>query len=208
MADKKYYTVWAGRNTGVFESWEECNKQVYKFQGARYKSFKTREEAESAFADIHDVSKSNLHSKNIGVKDAVMSDYIADSLAVDAACSGNPGVMEYRGVYVKDGREIFRSPVYRHATNNIGEFLAIVHGLACLKKQNLSIPVYSDSNTALSWIRAKKCKTTIPLSALDEELQVRIIAAEKWLVENTYNSPIYKWDTARWGEIPADFGRK
>lgn len=208
MADKKYYTVWAGRNTGVFESWEECNKQVYKFQGARYKSFRTREEAESAFADIQDVPKSKSRLKNISENNAVMSDYIADSLAVDAACSGNPGVMEYRGVYVKDGREIFHSPVYRHATNNIGEFLAIVHGLACLKKQNLSIPVYSDSRTALSWIRAKKCKTTIPVSELDEEIRGRIVAAEKWLANNTYPNPIYKWDTVRWGEIPADFGRK
>lgn len=32
---------------------------------------------------------------------------IENSLAVDAACSGNPGPMEYRGVHVASRQEIF-----------------------------------------------------------------------------------------------------
>ena len=161
----KYYTVWTGRQTGVFDSWEECQRQVHKFEGAKFKSFKTREEAEAA-------------------------------------------QMEYRGVYVQDGREIFHSKVYQRGTNNIGEFLAIVHGLALLKKQGLSIPLYSDSRTALAWVKAKKCRTKIPLDELDEDLRSRISAAEKWLEENRYPNQIFKWETSEWGEIPADFGRK
>ena len=81
-------------------------------------------------------------------------------LAVDAACSGNPGPMEYRGVYLLTGQEVFHfGPVY--GTNNIGEFLAIVHALALMKQKNISMPVYSDSRNALSWVKQKKCKTKL-----------------------------------------------
>ena len=32
--------------------------------------------------------------------------------------------------------------------------------------------------------------------------------ATKWLKENNYSATIKKWETKKWGEIPADFGRK
>ena len=208
----KYYTVWAGRQTGVFDSWEECQRQVHKFEGAKFKSFKTRAEAEAAFAHVpvfkHGKSSAGPAGTAKTSRIPVPSACIRDSLAVDAACSGNPGQMEYRGVYVQDGREIFHSKVYQRGTNNIGEFLAIVHGLALLKKQGLTIPLYSDSRTALAWVKAKKCRTKIPFDELDEDLRSRISAAEKWLEENRYPNQIFKWETSEWGEIPADFGRK
>lgn len=130
-----------------------------------------------------------------------------NSLAVDAACSGNPGAMEYRGVHVASRQEIFHfGPVY--GTNNIGEFLAIVHGLALLKQKGFDMPIYSDSVNAISWIKQKKCKTKLPREPKTEELFKLIERAEKWLRENTYTTKILKWETKQWGEIPADFGRK
>lgn len=185
---------------------------MHKFEGAKFKSFKTREEAEAAFAHVpvfkHGKSSAGPAGTAKTSRIPVPSACIRDSLAVDAACSGNPGQMEYRGVYVQDGREIFHSKVYQRGTNNIGEFLAIVHGLALLKKQGLTIPLYSDSRTALAWVKAKKCRTKIPFDELDEDLRSRISAAEKWLEENRYPNQIFKWETSEWGEIPADFGRK
>ncbi len=130
-----------------------------------------------------------------------------NSLAVDAACSGNPGAMEYRGVHVASRQEIFHfGPMY--GTNNIGEFLAIVHGLALLKQKGFDMPIYSDSVNAINWIKQKKCKTKLPRDAKTEELFRLIERAEKWLRENTYTTRILKWETKQWGEIPADFGRK
>ena len=130
-----------------------------------------------------------------------------NSLAVDAACSGNPGAMEYRGVHVASRQEIFHfGPMY--GTNNIGEFLAIVHGLALLKQKGFDMPIYSDSVNAINWIKQKKCKTKLPRDAKTEELFHLIERAEKWLRENTYTTRILKWETKQWGEIPADFGRK
>ena len=132
---------------------------------------------------------------------------IKESLAVDAACSGNPGAMEYRGVYVRTNEEVFHfGPMF--GTNNIGEFLAIVHGLALLKQKKLEMPIYSDSKTAISWVKNKKCKTLLPRNTQSEELFKLIERAENWLKNNTYKTKIHKWETKAWGEIPADFGRK
>jgi ribonuclease HI len=202
----KFYVVWQGRETGIFTSWEECKPQIEDYKGAQYKSFKTREEAEHAFA--HSFYAAINKDKKTDVKKSPIPHFIKNSIAVDAACSGNPGDMEYRGVNVFNGQQLFLQGVYKEATNNIGEFLAIVHGLALLKKQNSDWPIYSDSMTAISWIKAKKCKTQLERTANNAEVFARIEAAEKWLATNTYTTKIYKWDTKAWGEIPADFGRK
>lgn len=131
----------------------------------------------------------------------------ANAIAVDAACSGNPGPMEYRGVYLRTGQEIFHfGPVA--GTNNIGEFLAIVHALALLQQKGISMTIYSDSMTAQTWVKKRKCKTTLVRNAQTEQLHQLIERAERWLRNNTYSCPIQKWQTDKWGEVPADFGRK
>ena len=129
------------------------------------------------------------------------------SLAVDASCCGNPGPMEYRGVYLKQGRQVFHyGPIY--GTNNIGEFLAIVHALALLKKHNMKMPIYSDSQTAITWVKHKRCNTTLERTEKTERLYGIIERAEIWLKTNEIECPILKWETDKWGEVPADFGRK
>lgn len=132
----------------------------------------------------------------------------ANALAVDAACSGNPGPMEYRGIDLRTGQEVFHfGPV--HGTNNIGEFLAIVHALALLKRQGLTMTIYSDSRNALLWVKAHKCRTSLKRTARTEPLFQLIERAEQWLNRNDYSDiPILKWQTKEWGEVPADFGRK
>jgi ribonuclease HI len=127
---------------------------------------------------------------------------------VDAACSGNPGKMEFRGVIADTGTEVFHRGPYVGGTNNIGEFLAIVLGLAYLKKHNLPWVLYSDSKTAIAWIKQKKCKTQLEWNTHNQDLLLAVRAAEKWLAENTWTTKICKWETEKWGEIPADFGRK
>jgi ribonuclease HI len=130
------------------------------------------------------------------------------ALAVDAACSGNPGLMEFRGVVADSGTQVFHRGPYVGGTNNIGEFLALVLGLAYLKQQKLPWSLYSDSKTAISWVRQKQCRTKLEWTAENQDLLLAVRAAEKWLHENTWSTMIYKWETERWGEIPADFGRK
>lgn len=133
---------------------------------------------------------------------------ILPALAVDAACSGNPGVMEFRGVIADTGTEVFRRGPFKQGTNNIGEFLALVLGLAYIKKYNLPWVIYTDSVTALAWVREKRCKTKMEWTMESQDLFMMVRKAEMWLHDNTWTTPIYKWDTKAWGEIPADFGRK
>lgn len=203
--EKKYYVVWQGVTPGIYESWAECQLQVKGYKDAAYRSFKTREEAENAFAAPYERPEKKEKTKPNGL--ILPSDVVGNSLAVDAACSGNPGMMEYRGVHTASRQEVFHfGPI--KGTNNIGEFLAIVHGLAYLKKYSLDMPIYSDSRNAILWIRQKKCKTRLQKDKSTEKAFEMIARAEKWLAENDYNTKIMKWDTDKWGEIPADFGRK
>lgn len=212
MAKQKYYVVWEGVAPGIYTSWTDCQLQTKGYEGAKYKSFDSREEAERALASspYAYIGKNAPKSKTtlaFNPDGPLPKEVIANSLAVDAACSGNPGPMEYRGVHLASGQEIFHfGPV--KGTNNIGEFLGIVHGLALLKQKGFDMPIYSDSKIAIDWVRQKACKTKLTRTAETEELFRLIKRAEKWLKENKYATRILKWETRQWGEIPADFGRK
>lgn len=211
---KKYYVVWQGKEPGIYTSWHDCEKQVKGVEGAKYKGFSTREAAEEAFAGPAPVygGKGEKVGRLESWKELPLGQQpIMPCLCVDAACSGNPGKMEYRGVWVGAAdieAEWFRRGVFEDGTNNIGEFLALVHGLAQLKKDNSPLPIYSDSRTAQAWVRNKKAKTKLEPTAKNAVLFELIRRAEHWLQNNTYTTRIMKWDTERWGEIPADFGRK
>lgn len=207
MANKqKYYVVWNGRKKGVFSTWKECEQQVSGFDKARYKSFENEEEAMLAFSagapqrGAFSVKKPVLKNTNTRP--------IMTSISVDAACAGNPGIMEYQGVETSTGKRIFHGGPYPEGTNNIGEFLAIVHGLSYLKKYNFYLPIYTDSKTAIAWVKKKKANTKIEPSPKNAELLELVKRAETWLQNNSWSNPILKWETADWGEIPADFGRK
>lgn len=227
MAKSKYYVVWHGVNPGIYDSWDECKAQVNGCEGAIYKGFPTREEAEEAYASSpyvyvsrakkttnggQQATRDNAHVSNPPTDrtDTVLPlplEVQAEALAVDAACSGNPGPMEYRGVYLRTGQVVFHyGPV--HGTNNIGEFLAIVHALALMKQKGVDMPIYSDSRNAILWVKQKKCKTKLERTPRTEELFQMIERAEVWLKNNRYTTPILKWETKQWGEVPADFGRK
>ncbi|MBQ0095417.1 MAG: ribonuclease H family protein [Bacteroidetes bacterium] len=209
MPGPKFYVVWIGLAPGVYDTWDECKQQVEGWKGAVYKGFETRQEAERAFQ----LPPENFIEKKVsqcGCKKEpkpVPAEVCRQALAVDAACSGNPGQMEYRAVYLGDMEEKFHfGPVL--GTNNIGEFLAIVHALALYRSRGLDWPVYSDSRNAIAWVRQKQCRTKLERTPETETVFQRIDSAERWLRENTYRNPIIKWETDKWGEIPADFGRK
>jgi ribonuclease HI len=211
----KYYVVWKGRKTGIFSTWEACAAQVQGFAGARYKSFSSRLAAEQAFRGKF----ADQVGKPVSSGEWLFppNPPIAPSICVDAACSGSPGRLEYRGVDLRTGKEIFHEGPYEYGTNNVGEFLAIVHALMLLKKRGSSLSrtgtepatsVYSDSATAIGWVKRKRCNTKLTISGENALLFELITRAEDWLDGHTFANPILKWDTKAWGEIPADFNRK
>jgi ribonuclease HI len=206
---QKFYVVWSGRQPGIYDNWDDCNAQVKGFTGAKYKSFESKGEAEAAYRQQASSFIKPRTTEKSARKTASSAPVIWESICVDAACSGNPGVMEYRGVDTSTGREIFRQGPFSQATNNIGEFLAIVHALAMLQQQGASTrPIYSDSRTAISWVRNVQVKTKLEPTPANRKVFDLLERALLWLKSNTFRNPILKWETEIWGEIPADFGRK
>lgn len=209
MAKKKqkYYVIWEGNQSGIFSDWKTCQKHIKGYPGAKYKSFESLALAEQAFAgsyfDAITPSKKKKPDPSL-----VEGHPIWKSIAVDAACSGNPGLMEYQGVETSTGKRLFHLGPLAQGTNNIGEFLALVHGLAFLKQHKSDLPIYTDSRIAMGWIKAKKCRTKVPPTKANAKIFELIARGEKWLRNNEWDTTILKWETKAWGEIPADFGRK
>ena len=216
--------VWQGRKPGIYSDWDACKEQVVGVQGAQYKGFDSMAEAEAAirlpYSSVVRVESGERRVESgkpsalvidengmTAVKPGTENPPVLDALAVDAACSGNPGVMEYQGIYIPTRTRVFHYRAEK-GTNNIGEFLAIVHGLSYLKKHRLNQIIYSDSVNAIGWVRQKQCKSKLVEDASTAELWDYIHRAENWLRTNSYTTEIRKWDTDNWGEIPADFGRK
>ncbi|QEG43068.1 ribonuclease H1 domain-containing protein [Roseimaritima ulvae] len=218
MAKKKpkFYVVWQGRTPGVYTSWDACQRQISGYSDAKYKSFPSRAAAETAFGQ-----DANQHWGQGGTSRKKSPTPVRDrdelaglgvdmtAWCVDAACKGNPGELEYQGVELSSGINLFHQGPYPEGTVNIGEFLAIVHALALLEHGNLpDTPIYSDSRIGISWTKQGKCKTKLPQTTNNQRLFRLIARAEKWLAEHNWKNPILKWETKHWGEIPADFGRK
>lgn len=205
MSKNKFYVVWVGREAGIYSTWDECKAQIDQFKNAKYKSYNTYIEAETAYKLGWQKSLFSATSANPTLQAAAIN---YDSISVDVGSSGNPGIIEYRGVDTKTGETIFYKGPIAKGTNNLGEFLAIVHALAYLKKTGSSKIIYSDSQTAISWVKKKDVVSNLARDESTKEIWELVDRALTWLRSNTYRTQIIKWNTKEWGEIKADFGRK
>lgn len=217
---KRFYVVWTGRHPGVYDNIDDAMEQVDDYPGASFKSYASAEEATDAYRkgaarnDRNDIGALLLNAQRHNIPQSGKPDYMQfpeidlNGWAVDAACAGNPGRMDYRGVELMTGREIFRVGPFDKSTNNIGEFLAIVHALALMASRGERHTIYSDSVTGMSWVRNRKVKTQLKREASTEKSFQMMERALSWLNSHSYDVKIRKWDTDRWGEVPADFGRK
>ena len=211
MAKKqKYYVVWFGNPAGIFNSWKECQRSIKDVKGAQYKSFLTFEEAKKAFRkEYKDYIGINTKKKKLSKEELIkIGEPNLFTISVDAASSGNPGIMEYRGVDTQTHQQLFHQGPFEQGTNNVGEFLALVHGLAFLKQHTSDRKIYSDSKIAIACVKKKKCNTKLKQVSKNKNIFELILRAENWLKTNSYKTTIIKWETKAWGEIPADFGRK
>lgn len=204
----KFYVVWRGHQPGIYDNWLQCKAQIDGYQGAQYKAFPNKSQAELAYKDSY-WKYVNIQPNGKNDKEEVHNLPIEkNSVCVDAACSGNPGIMEYRCVDTVTKEELFRRGPFPEGTNNIGEFLALVHAIAFLQKNNITKTIYSDSVTAIAWVKAKKAKTKLEISDSKKDLFDTIARAENYLMTHAVTLDLRKWDTENWGEIPADYGRK
>ena len=205
---------------GVYDDLQDALEQVDDFPGASFKSYTSAAAAAEAFrqgtarAEGRELGGLLLDAQRQNMPADGKPDYMSNpeidlnGWAVDAACAGNPGKMEYRGVELMSGREIFHVGPFEQSTNNIGEFLAIVHALSLMYSRGEKHTIYSDSVTGMAWVRNRKVKTQLARNPKTEKSFQLMERALSWLNSHSYDVKIRKWDTDRWGEIPADFGRK
>lgn len=208
---KKIYVVWQGKETGVFSDWQKCKDSIHGFKGAKYKAFKSLDSAQKAFVDGYEKhwgQEGKFESELTDEQLQIIGEPVYPSVSVDAAWNTDTLRMEYQGVDTLSGIKIFHQGPFEDGTNNVGEFLAIVHALAHLKKAKSSIPVYSDSRNAIGWVNDKAHKSKLQPSEKNKKLFELLDRAVKWLKENEYENLVLKWETKAWGENPADFGRK
>ncbi len=203
MVKKKFYVVWQGRQPGIYPTWADCAEQVTGFSGAKYKAFSSKAQARVAFS-----ADWQAHIGQTAKPPPLPPEVIGDSLSVDAACAGSPGNLEYQGVYTATGQRLFHQGPLPNGTNNLGEFIAIVHALARLQKEDKTIPIYSDSRNALMWVEKQYIGSKLPRTPQSSKVWGLADRALVWLKNNNYPNPLLKWQTDQWGEIRADFGRK
>lgn len=212
-ARRKFYVVWVGQNPGIYDSWEECELQIKGFPGAKYKSFESQTAATLAYrgdpAEHLGLIKAIASHTAGTVNFAAIPEINLQGIAVDGACAGVPGPMEYRGVVIGTGEELFHLGPLPNGTNNVAEYLALVHALALLDKRgDHQTPVYSDSRTALAWLRNRGNRSKLERTPSNQRIFELLARADAWIQTHTIQNPVIKWDTEKWGEIPADFGRK
>lgn len=217
---KKYYVIFKGHNPGVYDDWNDAKDQIEGYSNPVYKGYGSAAEAADAFRkasmkeDDGDLGRFLSQASERNLPKPGQPDYMTnpevdlDAWAVDASCLGNPGKMEYQGVELMTGRTLFRIGPFDDATNNIGEFLAIVHAMALMAKEGKYHNIYSDSVSGMSWVRNRKIKTQLKPTPKNGKVFELMARAVIWLNTHSYPGKVMKWQTDRWGEIPADFGRK
>lgn len=207
---QKYYVVWKGRTPGIYTTWEKCKEQISEFPDAQYKSFPTANEANKALSNGFQPNQKLSKNASTGNKTKNNSTTIIKkpAIVVDGAWNTATGDIEYQGILYPTGQKLFHVGPLKDGTNNVAEFLALVHALAFTQQKGIDYPIYSDSKTAIAWVKKRKSNTTLQPSNHNQTVIEYMIRANKWLLSNVWSNEIIKWETEMWGENPADFGRK
>lgn len=158
---KKFYVVWAGRETGIFSDWPTVQRAVIGFAGARFKSFPTRAEAEEAFGR-GGVTGPSIKGVALSGKSAaaLLPQSFDVTIYCDGACEPNPGNAGSGIVVYRDGKlaELWYGLYDPAGTNNTAELNALLHALRMAETEIHSgkkVQVCSDSrysiNSVQSW---------------------------------------------------------
>lgn len=200
---QKYYTVWAGLTTGVFSSWKQCQRQILGFKGARFKSFQTLTEAKAALNRRYQDRGNNERLPIQTIFQIDDTRPITNSITVNGTCNIATGEVEIQAVHTGSKHLVFWKGPYHDGTGDMAEFIAIVETLKYLKSRKLSMPIYSESSTAIKWITNREATTKLPRRASNRELYDFFDSCLAWLDDYTYYNRILKWNTKEWSRSPA-----
>jgi len=169
---KKFYVVWKGRKPGVYKDWNSCKKQVDAYAGAKYKSFKTWDEALDQYqnnkpgsspkaSDSSSIKNGKSVSSNRGIK-TYTSDEISGmpetvKIFTDGGCEPNPGEAGSGVAIYQDGEvsELWYGLYNPQGTNNTAELNALHQGLLIAKEKvanGETAVLFSDSKYSIQCV--------------------------------------------------------
>jgi len=168
---KKYYVVWAGRETGIFTDWDTCKKQIAKFAGAKHKSFKTLKEAQDAFTRGDSVlikktgnqaispitNKSSYPSVKTYTAAEISAMLMDVKIFTDGGCEPNPGEAGSGiAVYRNNQLDGLWTGLYEpDSTNNRAELNALNQALRMAQveiRKGSCVAVFCDSKYSIQCI--------------------------------------------------------
>jgi len=166
MVAKKFYVVWEGREKGIFTDWDTCKRHIDKFAGARYKSYKTREEAESAFRSgpAAAMKKAKVAPKKYSGKGP--KTYTAEEIGklpaqtkifTDGGCEPNPGKAASGMAVYREGEisELWFGLFNPQGTNNTAELNALHQALLLAEKEiekKSTVAIFCDSKYSIQCV--------------------------------------------------------
>lgn len=163
---KKYYVVWRGREVGVFNTWAKCKAQTDSFSGAKYKSYPSLDEAESAFGaesknkqvTDSEITNKNKKKKSISLSQQQINDMPFDvKIFTDGACVPNPGEAGTGLVAYENNTlsELWYGLYQSFGTNNTAELHGLNQALLLAREKLLSgftIGIFCDSKYSIDCI--------------------------------------------------------
>lgn len=162
MAKQKFYVVWAGKNTGIFNNWPEVQKSVIGHKGAKHKSFPTLAEAEAAFSEPPERAKPSSSPARVSktstspaVNSTALNPLFDVHIFSDGGCDPNPGEAA-SGVAVYDSgalKYLYHGLYNPNGTNNTAELNALHQAMLIAErelKQGKSVQILSDSTYSVN----------------------------------------------------------
>lgn len=143
----KFYAVKNGYHIGIFNTWEECRKEVSGYSGAEYKSFPTRAQAEEYMGVNHQISLFDEEK----TEDSTAVAYVDGSYNINTKIFGCGVVIFYKGNETKFSKA-FSDPEMALMRNVAGEIegakLAMQY---CVDNNIAEIDIYYDYEGVEKW---------------------------------------------------------
>ena len=170
---KKYYAVKVGKSTGIFETWDECKKQVTGFSGAIYKSFQSLDKAKEYLDDKNIALKSEEFEFEITSDDEIIA-YVDGSYKKDTLEYGYGVVL----ILKDDIVELYgkgQNPEVAKSRNVTGELFGSVRAISeAIKLGKKKIIIFYDYQGISSWANGEwKCNLPLTMGYKDKIREFR-----------------------------------
>lgn len=144
---KKYYAVKNGYHIGIFETWEECQKEVAGYSGAEFKGFANRRDAEEFLGVNHQMSL--FDEPDIAANTAVA--YVDGSYNIETTHYGCGVVLFVRGQEISMKKE-FSDPDMALMRNVAGEIEGAKMAMSYCAENNIEeLDLYYDYEGVEKW---------------------------------------------------------